>query len=519
MQVVLYLRYSSSSQTEQSIEGQDHVCTKYCEQQGYEIVGRYIDRALSASKDTDKRVQFQKMIKDAEKQKFQGIVVYKLDRFARNRYDSATYKARLKKNRVRVISATESISDNPEGVLLESVLEGMAEFYSLELAQKVTRGMHESALKCNVCGGSTPIGYKVENKKYVIDEAGAQIVREAFQLYNEGKPIREICRIFSAKGYRTATGAEFNKNSFTVLLSNERYTGVYIHGDVRIEGGMPAIISKELFGSVQEKVAKNKKAPARSKGKVDYLLTQKLFCGHCGAPMVGESGRSVGGKTYYYYTCTTHKRQHTCPKKAVPKEWLEELVANDAISSLTPDVIQEIAKAAVKYCEDQRAHNTVIPALQAELGNTQRGIDNLIAVIEKGVSSDQLVKRIQDLEDQKRLLRVRIEEAERDVLVIEESHVVWWLSKFINGEFKDENFRRKVIDLLVNSVTVYDEPDGEIRVDYVLNLLSDPAKTIRCSDLDYLGAPPQDNPNYLKFGFLVFPEVSALTIQRKHPRP
>ena len=186
MDVVLYLRYSSNKQTEQSIEGQERVCAAYCKQQGYNIVGRYIDRATSASKNTEKRTEFLRMLKDSDKRLWEGVVVYKLDRFARNRYDSATYKAKLKRNNVRVISATEALSDNPESIILESVLEGMAEFYSKELAQKVNRGMYESAMKCNFVGGLPPLGYKVENKKLVIDPATEHIVKEAFDLYSNG---------------------------------------------------------------------------------------------------------------------------------------------------------------------------------------------------------------------------------------------------------------------------------------------------------------------------------------------
>ena len=148
MNVVLYMRYSSDKQTEQSIEGQERICTAYCQSHNMTIIGKYIDRALSASKHTEKRDEFQRMIRDSEKQTFEAVVVYKLDRFSRNRYDSAIYKNKLRKNGVKVVSATENISDSPEGIILESVLEGMAEFYSKELSQKVSRGMHETALKC-----------------------------------------------------------------------------------------------------------------------------------------------------------------------------------------------------------------------------------------------------------------------------------------------------------------------------------------------------------------------------------
>lgn len=519
MDVVLYMRYSSANQTEQSIEGQDRVCTEFCKKQGYEIVGKYIDRALSASKDTDKRTQFQRMIKDSEKGRWQGVVVYKLDRFARNRYDSATYKARLKKNGVRVISATENITDSPEGIILESVLEGMAEFYSKELAQKVTRGMRESALKGNVCGGSVPLGYKIEGKKYVVDEPAAEIVREAFRLYSEGHTIKEICEIFNNKGYRTSKGAEFNKNSFRAIFLNERYTGVYIHGEIRVEGGIPAIIDKQTFEAVRKKMTANKNAPARSKGTVDYLLTQKLFCGHCGSLMVGECGRSVNGNTYYYYSCTSRKREGTCKKKPLRKEWIERVVAEDAVSSLTPETINELAEIAVKASEDEVAHNTTIPALRAELHDVEKSIANLLRLVERGSDSESLFARLEQLEDTKRAVTVRLREAEDDVVILEKDQVVWWLSKFTKGDINNETFRRQIIDLLVNSVTVWDEPDGSYRIEYVVNLVFNRNRTIKSSDLACSGARQEDNPNYHKFGFLLFPAYTVATLRRTHPAP
>ena len=137
-------------------KGETRVCRDFCKRHNIRIVEIYADRATSASKDIEKRVQFLKMIKDSEKGLFDAVIVYKLDRFARSRYDSATYKYRLKRNGVQLISATENISNDPEGIILESVLEGMAEFYSAELSQKINRGMRESAYKHNSIGGAIP---------------------------------------------------------------------------------------------------------------------------------------------------------------------------------------------------------------------------------------------------------------------------------------------------------------------------------------------------------------------------
>ena len=490
MRVVLYMRYSSDRQTEQSIEGQNRVCTAFCEQQGYEIVDRYIDRATSAFKDTDKRTEFQRMIRDSEKQLWEGIVVYKLDRFARNRYDSATYKARLKKNGVRVISATENISDNPEGVILEAVLEGMAEFYSKELSQKITRGMFESANKCHSIGGHIPLGYKIENKKLVIDEAGAAIVREAFDLYANGATVAEICETFNTKGYRTAKNAEFNKNSFRSMFKNERYIGIYKYKDLRIEGGVPAIIDKDTFAIVQKKLSKNAEAPSRGKAKIDYLLSQKLFCGHCGSLMTGESGTGKGGTTYFYYTCGKRKREHTCDKKPLKKDFIERAVVEDALTLLTPETIDELADITVKESIREMEENSIIPALKDQLHETERSINNLVKMVEKGVESDTIADRLKELEKEKRAIEKRLVVAQDDYVILEKDHIVWWLSEFCNGDIEDEEFRRHIIDLLVNSVTVWDEPDGWYKITSVYNLTSNKTKTFRCSDLSGQ-APPK----------------------------
>ena len=497
------MRYSSDRQTEQSIEGQNRVCTAFCEQQGYEIVDRYIDRATSAFKDTDKRTEFQRMVRDSEKQLWEGVVVYKLDRFARNRYDSATYKARLKKNGVRVISATENISDNPEGVILEAVLEGMAEFYSKELSQKITRGRFESANKCNSIGGNIPLGYKIENKKFVIEEAGAAIVREAFDLYANGATVAEICDIFNEKGYRTARNTEFNKNSFRSMFRNERYIGTYKYKDLRIEDGMPAIVDKDTFKRVQQKLVRNAEAPSRGKAKVEYLLSQKLFCGHCGSLMIGECGTGKSGTTYYYYTCGNRKRGEGCDKKPLRKDFIERAVVEDAVALLIPETIEEIANIAVKESIREVEENSVIPALRTQLSEIEHSISNLIRMIEKGADSDAIADRLNELEKEKRATQRRLAAAQDDYVILDKDHVVWWLKNFSNGDIDDMDFRRRVIDMLVNSVTVWDEPDGTYKITSVYNLTSITPKTFRCSDLNAV-TPPWKQKSLMIQAFLFF---------------
>ena len=171
MRGVIYARYSSDNQREESIEGQIRENTAFARKNGIDIVDTYIDRAYSTK--TDNRPEFQRMIKDSGKKSFDVVIVWKLDRFSRNRYDSAKYKAMLKKNDVRVLSATEAISEGAEGIILESVLEGMAEYYSADLAEKVTRGMTENALKCRFNGGTVPFGYMIDETTALSDQSCA----------------------------------------------------------------------------------------------------------------------------------------------------------------------------------------------------------------------------------------------------------------------------------------------------------------------------------------------------------
>ena len=223
---VIYARYSSDRQREESIAGQIRECTEYAKRNKMEVVNTYIDRAFTAK--TDHRPGFQQMIQDSEKRIFDYIIVYKLDRFVRNRYDSAMYKHKLKKFGVKVLSAMENIGDDPSSIILESVIEGMDEYYSIELAQKVTRGMTENALEGKWGGGHLPLGLKLTDDKHlVIDPIGAQAVQIIYDLYLKGHTIRHIIDYLNDHHYKTIRGTDFSRSSIDVILQQERYTGVF----------------------------------------------------------------------------------------------------------------------------------------------------------------------------------------------------------------------------------------------------------------------------------------------------
>ena len=320
MKAVIYARYSSDSQREESIEGQLHECTAFAEKNGITILRHYIDRAYSAK--TDNRPEFQNMIKDSGKRLFDMVIVWKLDRFARNRYDSARYKATLKKNGVKVVSATEVIFEGAEGIILESVLEGYAEYYSADLSEKVARGMTDNALKCKFNGGTLPIGYVIDAEQHLrIDPLTAPFVLETFKRYDGGETISSIRDWLNEQGLTNTRGQKMTLNSVGRMLHNRRYIGEFQYRDVIVPDGIPAIVPQDLFDRVQEKLAKNKKAPARHKAEDDYVLTTKLFCGYCGAYLCGESGTSRTGTVHHYYKCVSVKKKRTeCHKKPVKKD-------------------------------------------------------------------------------------------------------------------------------------------------------------------------------------------------------
>lgn len=266
---VIYARYSSERQTEQSIEGQLRVCNDYAARNDLVIVDTYIDRAMTGT--NDQRDAFQKMMRDSAKKAWDYVLVYKFDRFSRNKYESTIHKHTLKENGIKLLSAMENIPDSPEGIILESLLEGMNQYYSMELAQKVRRGMNESRLKGQYTGGTVLFGYKAENKKIVINEPEAQIMRQAFEEYANGKPGTDIIDEMTARGilYR---GHPFPKNTFYAMLGNEKYIGIYRHDGQEYTNIYPAIISKELFEAVQKLLLS-----ATEQSEVRLLRTTDIF--------------------------------------------------------------------------------------------------------------------------------------------------------------------------------------------------------------------------------------------------
>lgn len=451
---VIYARYSSDSQREESIEGQLRECMVYAEREGITLLSPYIDRALSAR--TDNRPNFQKMIKDSSKGLFDIVIVWKLDRFARNRYDSAHYKSILRKNGVQVISATENISDRPDGILMEAVLEGMAEYYSAELSEKVRRGLTENALKGVCNGGNRTYGLQLdENRQYKPDPLTSPFVYESFRMYDEGHTMVDIIKYLNENGVRTQRGNKVHVNFVTRMLHNRKYKGDYVYGDHVLETAIQPIVPADLFDRVQHRLKKNKKSSARFKAPEHYLLTTKLFCGYCGFHMAGESGTSHTGFIHHYYKCSSHKRKKGCKKKPIKKDAIEKSVIDYTKRLLLEDhVIDYIADVVLSI---QAKENDNIPFYKQQLAETNRAIENVLNAIQQGIFNVSTKQRLDELEERKSELEVSIIQAELEAPKLTKKQILFWLLRFRSMDTSDEKQCERLIDSFVNAVYVFDD--------------------------------------------------------------
>lgn len=388
-------------------------------------------------------------------------------------------------------------------MILEAVLEAMAEEYSRQLSQNVRRGLHETALKGNSVGGTIPLGYRVKNKKLVVDEHEAEIVRYIFSEYAAGVGKKQIIEAMNARGWRTRRGAPFTMNALGRTLTNKKYIGVYTYnGEVEVEGGCPAIVDKKTFDKASRMVEKIRKSPAHNKAReADYLLTGKVFCGYCGAPIVGESGRGKSGTIYNYYACAKKKKNRTCHKKNEKKGFLEWYLVEQVVEYvLTPSRIDLIAERVV--AEYTKGFNSSsVKALESELREIDRELDKLVDALIKTESKTALAKindKISALETQKEssdleLAKLRVAAN----ITITPNEVKAWLRQFCKGSPLDEDFCRRIIDAFINAIYLYDDKvviyfnirDGK-QISYIemLESAEEPGAS-ECSDLSGAGSP------------------------------
>ena len=459
--VVIYARFSSLRQNETSIEAQVKECYKYCEAMHFRVIEIYEDDAKSAR--TADRPSFQRLINDSKKNLFKGVVCYKFDRFSRSRRDSILFKELLRQNGVKVYSVKENIGDEPSSILVESVLDGMAEYYSAELGQKVNRNMKLNAEKGYFNGGFAPLGYKVvtinlgtyEKKRLEIDPVTAKIVKEIFELRADETKIDHIIDILNHKGYKNINGKEFTRNSLQTMLKNKRYIGTNTYGDEEFPNTIHAIIDKELYDRVQKNIEKNKKGPGGAKAKEEYLLTSKIVCDCCGEKMKGVSGKAKNGSIYRYYSCKNYKDKKKCTRKNISKDYIENLVLNKCNQILDNDEnIAFIAKQIYEICKKENNKNLIIKEYEKRIKIAKKAIENLLSAIENGDNVDLINKRISEKRKELEETEILLLKEKNKLANINEEHIRFFLHQLKNGDINDVKYRKKLINIFVNEIHV-----------------------------------------------------------------
>lgn len=449
MRGVIYARYSPGPhQTEQSIEGQVADCQQYAEEHGIDIIEIYADRHVSG-KSVVGRDEFQRMLRDAEKGRFDCVLVWKIDRFGRDRQDIAMGKMALKRAGVKLMYARESVPEGPEGIILESVLEGLAEYYSADLRQKVIRGMKETAKKGQYCGQSLPIGYKVDAERHIIvDEREAAVVREAFKLHIAGGQIRDIVQLFADRGIMGRRGKPVSNAVVYRMLRNEKYLGEFYIQDVKLN--VEPIIDQATFLEAARHF-KTSRNNAAGRAKVNYLLSCKMFCGYCGSMISAEAGTGKLGKVYRYYKCGDKKRGKKCELKPFPKDHLEDAIILATVNDmLTDEMIEKLTVRILEVQEQENADDPVV-GLRRRLDSNKKRQRNLLDAIEEG-GARGLVSRLAALEEEEERLVLEIQRAEIKRPRLTHEVVEAWLRSFRAGDVTDDDFRARLVDTFIARV-------------------------------------------------------------------
>ncbi len=432
MLVALYARFSSENQREESITAQLRACKSYCQRKGYKIIKEYVDEAYTGK--NDRRPAYQAMLKDAEGGFFQKVIAHKLDRIGRNEYDYYKNKHILNLLGIDIEFAGQAFdTSTPEGALMENQLAGISAYYSRNLSKEVMKGLKENVRQGKSTGGPPLFGYRyTPDKKYIIDEHEAIAVRYVFNAYLQGESYINICTWLNDHGYKTRRNRPFGKNSIHDMLKRRRYIGDAILGGtlkmrngkrnshkinpnaIIVEGVCPAIISKEQFHMVEEKMKRNSKRP--SSYKANYLLSGLVFCGHCHAPM---NGNLASRSKKRYYRCSKKSRfgklLSGCNTVDAPADELEKLVVSklehliyhpDTIDNLTDKILSDYQKI-IHDEEELKKH------LKQKENQLLKKIDAFYDFLVIKMPDEFEIQRIEGIKNEVRAIRKKLSEMQQ----------------------------------------------------------------------------------------------------------
>jgi len=450
---VIYARYSDRGQNDESIEQQVAECQIYAKTNNLTVIEVYADRAITGR--TDRRPDFQKMMRHAEKQQFDVVIAYKSNRMGRDMLSTLSNEEKLFKLGIRTVYAKEEFGDNAAGKFALRSMMNVSQFYSDNLSEDVRRGMRHNALNCRANNGTLPYGYiKGDDGKYKLDPPKAAIAKEIFNRVAGGEAFIDIANDLNSRGIKTSKNKDWGRSSFR-LLTNERYTGVYIYDDIRIEGGVPQIIEKELFLRVQEKL-NSRQVKSRNRTNGNYILTGKLFCGECGSAMVGYGGTSKTGKQHHYYSCKKRVQKH-CGKSYVRREWMEHEIATALQNMLMDDdVLHKITDCVLEYAKHYKERSE-IGILEDQLAETKKALRNIMNAIEKGIINETTQERMLELEQEKKRIENCLLVENAEMLNVSREDLLFWFSSFRRGDVTDKEYQEKLFDNILIAAYVYDD--------------------------------------------------------------
>ena len=476
---VIYARFSSDMQREESIDAQIRACKEHCKRNGYVVTNIYVDEAKSG-RSTLKREAYNQMMVDAMDNKFDIVVFHKIDRNARNEFNYYTFANNLEKLGIGYEYAVQPIDDSPEGKMMESMLVGMAAYYSRNLSKETKKGLNENAYKALFNGGVPPFGYRIENQRYVINPHEADGVRLIYSLYLAGHGYGSICETLNQHGYKTREGKNFGKNSLYDILHNEKYIGTYtfnkhprkegrkrnmhkVTGEdvIRLENAIPAILTEQEFFAVQEKSAKNKKRAATYKAKENYLLSGKIFCEHCGSAMAGRR-YTPRNKTYTYYACLKKERvtADRCPQKQIRKEiierWVLQILEKEVLSpQSTNNIVDMMIEHFNKIVSESQNNKT---ALLEEKANAEKKLHNFYKIIENGIADSFDLERLQNIKAEIIEINKKLDNLQNvaNCPELNKCEIFETLREFKVRAFENNDIDAKkiLIDLFVQKVTI-----------------------------------------------------------------
>ncbi|MEO3135026.1 recombinase family protein [Turicibacter sanguinis] len=511
---VAYCRFSSQMQADgNSIEAQQRAIYKYMAEKGYMPSGEYIDEAVTGT--NLQRAAFNQMLEDAEKGLFDVVVVHKMDRFSRDVYDALDVERRLGDYGVKIESVIEQFSDTPEGQLQQIIQLGVGQYYSANLAREVMKGLKENAYKALHNGGIPPLGYDVnpETNEYIINEKEAECIRIIFEKFLEGWSYRELADYLNLLGYTTKIGNKFSsKSSFYDLLTNPKYKGEYVYNRtvkkpkrpgmkrnhrknkneediIRIENGIPAIVSKETFNAVQTLFSKRQRTKSQKRAKTVYLLSGLVYCSQCGSKYHGSARKGGRNKQEYVsYRCSKRNAiDKQCSCKEINRTVLDEFVLNQLFDLVLDEnnIERLYERVNIKMKERLNQKESELPKLKQQLKDLDKQIGNIVRAIALGGFNglEAITAELQRLEKDKAMIVEMIEEFQQED---EDSHITRDQIKELIVESKgfvkgnNNEMIKYIISRFVNQIRISNEA---IEVEYNFGGFFDVEEPIKLLDL------------------------------------